>query len=47
MRTDTIRNIALKEAEEQESRESIDQVLKELAMDAEKIPAEPLEGEWV
>ena len=39
--------LALKEAEEQESKESIDEVLKELAVDAEKIPAEPLEGEWV
>lgn len=38
---------ALKEAEEHESNESIDQVLKELALDSEKIPAEPLEGEWL
>jgi hypothetical protein len=37
---------ALKEAEEGESKVSIDQVLKELAMDAERIPADPLEGKW-
>ncbi|GJE86190.1 hypothetical protein PsYK624_022700 [Phanerochaete sordida] len=37
---------ALTEIEEQESKESIDHVLKELAIDAHKIPAEPLEGEW-
>lgn len=37
---------ALKEVEEQGSKESVAHVMKELAMDAEKIPAEALEGEW-
>lgn len=40
------RGEALKEVEEEESKESIAHVMKELAMDAEKIPAEALEGEW-
>jgi hypothetical protein len=38
---------ALKETEEMEGKESIDQVFKELAMDAEKFPSEALEGEWI
>ncbi|OBZ79845.1 hypothetical protein A0H81_01472, partial [Grifola frondosa] len=40
------RGAALQETEKSESKESIQQVLKELATDAEKIPADPLEGEW-
>lgn len=40
-------NVALKDVEEKESRESIDTVLKELAIHAEKIPADPLKGEWI
>lgn len=40
------RGEALAEVEKKESKESIAQVLKELAMDAREIPAEPLEGEW-
>ncbi|KAH8099251.1 hypothetical protein BXZ70DRAFT_287370 [Cristinia sonorae] len=41
------RGHALKEAEDQDSDVSIAQVLKELAIDAEKIPALPLKGVWV
>ncbi|KAI0784928.1 hypothetical protein C8Q75DRAFT_337222 [Abortiporus biennis] len=41
------RGEALREVEEKESKESIADVLKELAMQAEKIPAEPLKGEWI
>ncbi|EKM61403.1 uncharacterized protein PHACADRAFT_180527 [Phanerochaete carnosa HHB-10118-sp] len=41
------RGEALTELGEKESEESIDQVLKELAINAHNIPAEPLEGEWV
>lgn len=41
------RRTALAQAEKAESKQSIDSVLKELAMDAEKIPAQPLEGEWI
>ncbi len=37
---------ALTEAEKAEEGHSVDSVLKELAIDAEKIPAEPLEGHW-
>ncbi|KAH9913334.1 uncharacterized protein BXZ73DRAFT_92980 [Epithele typhae] len=40
------RGKALEEAEDRESQESIDEVMKELAMDVEKIPADPLEGLW-
>lgn len=38
--------LALTEAEKAEEGHSVDSVLKELAIDAEKIPAEPLEGRW-
>lgn len=41
-----VSGIALTEAEAEESKESIDEILKELAIDAEKIPAEPLKGDW-
>ncbi|TFK56712.1 hypothetical protein OE88DRAFT_1803380 [Heliocybe sulcata] len=41
------RGEALKEAAEKEEDESIQEVLKELAMDGGKIPAEPLKGEWL
>lgn len=34
------------EAEKAEESHSVDSVLKELAIDAAKIPAEPLEGQW-
>ena len=37
---------ALEEVEKGEAKEKVDQILKELAMDDEKIPADPLEGEW-
>ncbi|TBU54882.1 hypothetical protein BD310DRAFT_961148 [Dichomitus squalens] len=40
------RGHALEEAEKNEGKSSIGQVLKELAMDDEKIPSDPLEGEW-
>ncbi|KAL6304868.1 hypothetical protein BKA93DRAFT_825472 [Sparassis latifolia] len=40
------RGSALHEKEEDEAKESIQDIFKELAMDAQKIPAEPLEGEW-
>lgn len=40
------RGEALKETEQSEGRHSINTVLKELAMDSRKIPAEPLEGHW-
>ncbi|KAI0347954.1 hypothetical protein BDW22DRAFT_1410298 [Trametopsis cervina] len=40
------RGEALAEAEKAEETHSVDSVLKELAIDAEKIPAAPLEGEW-
>ncbi|KAH9950999.1 hypothetical protein B0H21DRAFT_413389 [Amylocystis lapponica] len=40
------RGTALTETEEKEGRETIEQVLKELAIDSEKIPADPLEGQW-
>ncbi|KAI0803202.1 hypothetical protein BC629DRAFT_109147 [Irpex lacteus] len=40
------RGNALTEAEKAEEGHSVDSVLKELAIDAEKIPAEPLEGHW-
>lgn len=40
------RGIALTEAEEKESQESIQQVFEELYMDSDKIPADPLEGMW-
>ncbi|EPQ60362.1 hypothetical protein GLOTRDRAFT_31016 [Gloeophyllum trabeum ATCC 11539] len=41
------RGSALNETAEKEKDESIQDVLKELAMDEEKIPAEPLKGEWL
>ena len=37
---------ALEEAEKNESKNSIDEVMQELAMNDDKIPADPLEGEW-
>ena len=37
---------ALEEAEKSESKNSIDEVMQELAMNDDKIPADPLEGEW-
>ena len=40
------RGEALKETEQAEGKHSIETVLKELAMDPEKIPVEPLEGHW-
>ncbi|THG99882.1 hypothetical protein EW026_g2560 [Hermanssonia centrifuga] len=40
------RGQALKGTEETEGHKSIETVLKELAMDSQKIPAEPLEGNW-
>ncbi|KAM5532241.1 hypothetical protein V8D89_014080 [Ganoderma adspersum] len=40
------RGHALEEAEKGEGKEKVDQILKELAMEDEKIPADPLEGEW-
>jgi hypothetical protein len=39
-------NEALTEAEKAEENRSVESVLNELAIDAEEIPAEPLEGEW-
>lgn len=39
--------VALTKAEQEEAKGTIDHVLKELAINAERIPAEPLEGEWV
>lgn len=44
---DIYTSIALKEAEEEESHESLEEVYKELALHAEKIPAEALEGKWI
>jgi hypothetical protein len=38
---------ALKDVGENEGEESIDDVFKELAMDAKKFPAEALEGSWI
>ena len=40
------RRTALEEMEKHESSETMDQVMKELAMDNSIIPADPLEGEW-
>ncbi|RDX51857.1 hypothetical protein OH76DRAFT_1470623 [Lentinus brumalis] len=40
------RGQALEEAEKSEGKESIHQVMKELAMDDSKIPADPLKGGW-
>ncbi|TFY52545.1 hypothetical protein EVJ58_g9957 [Rhodofomes roseus] len=40
------RGKALEELEEKEGRESVEEVFKELAMDADKIPADPLGGQW-
>lgn len=45
--TDRQTSPALKEVEEKEGHSSIQHVLDELAMDSEKIPAEPLKGEWI
>ncbi|KAA1468041.1 hypothetical protein DENSPDRAFT_814046 [Dentipellis sp. KUC8613] len=41
------RGHALHEAEEEESKETINEVFRELATDREKFPAEPLEGRWI
>ncbi|CAL1694134.1 unnamed protein product [Somion occarium] len=41
------RGEALTETELKEAQEDVETVLKELAIDAEKIPAEPLKGEWI
>ncbi|KAF8074073.1 hypothetical protein FPV67DRAFT_1577176 [Lyophyllum atratum] len=41
------RGKALEEAEEKESKESIEQVFRELDRDASAYPAEPLEGQWI
>ena len=38
--------VALEEAEKGEGKEKVGQILKELAMEDEKIPADPLEGQW-
>ncbi|KAI0756322.1 hypothetical protein C8Q80DRAFT_1215316 [Daedaleopsis nitida] len=40
------RGQALEEVEKSESNESMEQVMKELAMDESEIPPNPLEGEW-
>ncbi|KZT08550.1 uncharacterized protein LAESUDRAFT_742284 [Laetiporus sulphureus 93-53] len=40
------RGEALHELEERESKETIQQIMKELALDSEKIPVNPLEGDW-
>ncbi|OCH89571.1 hypothetical protein OBBRIDRAFT_794158 [Obba rivulosa] len=40
------RGEALHEVEEKESKVDIEKVLKELAMDTDKIPSDPLEGQW-
>ncbi len=37
----------LKKVEDEEGHSSIQNVLNELAMDSNKIPAEPLKGEWI
>lgn len=37
---------ALEEIEGKESRESVQEVFKELAMDSDRIPADPLGGHW-
>ncbi|EMD32626.1 hypothetical protein CERSUDRAFT_126728 [Gelatoporia subvermispora B] len=41
------RGEALHEVEEKDSKIDIENVLKELAIDAKKIPSDPLEGKWV
>jgi hypothetical protein len=38
---------ALQKIEKEESKESIENVFAELGSMAEKLPAEPLEGEWI
>lgn len=38
---------ALQDIEEKESKESHERVFKELALDIESFPAEPLEGDWI
>jgi len=38
---------ALRDAEEKESEDSIDDVLRELATESAQFPAEPLKGDWV
>ncbi|CDO73062.1 hypothetical protein BN946_scf185007.g116 [Trametes cinnabarina] len=40
------RGHALEEAEKSEGKETMDEVMKELAMDDGQIPVDPLEGEW-
>ena len=37
---------ALEEAGERESREAVEQIFKELALDSEAIPTDPLGGRW-
>ena len=44
---DTQESIALKEAGETESHEAMKDVFRELAMDKEAFPAEPLKGKWI
>ncbi|EGO26872.1 hypothetical protein SERLADRAFT_464431 [Serpula lacrymans var. lacrymans S7.9] len=41
------RGEALQEAEENEGKEPVEDVFKELAMDKDVFPAEPLQGEWI
>ncbi|KAF8628696.1 hypothetical protein AX15_003754 [Amanita polypyramis BW_CC] len=41
------RGKALAETEEREQQESIEQVYRELGLDMEAFPAEPLKGEWI
>ncbi|THH19029.1 hypothetical protein EW146_g2062 [Bondarzewia mesenterica] len=40
------RGQALHELEEKESKDTVDEVMRELAVDKDKFPAEPLEGQW-
>lgn len=44
--TQTCPPTALTNAEKDEEKYAIEAVLKELAMSAEKIPDQPLEGDW-
>lgn len=41
------RGVALTELEEEESHETVKQILQELAVDVEAFPSEPLKGEWI
>ncbi|KAG6896025.1 hypothetical protein C0992_010815, partial [Termitomyces sp. T32_za158] len=41
------RGRALSELEEEESREAVETLFRELDVDAAEFPAEPLEGEWI